>query len=414
MDGAEAGNAAARGWGRDMSINTTFVHNTLSGRSLRSYDAPFNGIAANTFDRGADGRIPRLVEVYMGWTTINTNLVSTNLEVGLRSVDNTTGYVRITGNAAATELYTPNVLRASSAAFAFTAPGEQRSYLMHYRVANSAALGGQADVYIGANDGTTPDLTFAGDTQLGGAYVDGVRIDQGPGRAWCIDDIVVWAPAIEVSGLSASPAVGETITGGTSGATANVSWVDAVAGVVFIYDWNGTDFIDGETIAFGGGATATLVAPDATTYLNGLAPFSTFEVMQNLYIVARPPSTNVAQGFAPSTGASNVALIDDIPVDDTDYVQSTSGASVTDTYGGFAALTASDEPLAVSRYTWATGAGAYNRMVQVLTGSAGAQSVTEDLPAMGWVETYYPTQADGSAWTRADIPGLQTSITAEP
>jgi len=414
-DGAEHGaNGTIRGWSVTFVPDTVDVHDVGGARGTYSYAQPFNTQTNITFDRDADGNIPRLVEVYGAWTWISRALIS-NFAIWIwRGGTTTQGQVLVSGGADVTELRAPSTfMKDESAAYPIPA-NAQRSYVYHYKVDN---LTGFARLYIGNNPGITPDLTWTGDTRNGTpTYIDGIGIDQGAANAWCIDDIVVWAPAIEIISPSGAIAVGETITGGTSGATARVSWYVVASGEVFIYDWNGTDFIDGETVTFSGGTTATLNAPDATTYLNGLAPFSTYQ-KPGLFIQARTPADDGAVQMTPSAGVVNADMINSIPAVNTTYVTAAGGLTETDAYNTFAALAvATDDVLAVSRFSWLQGSAvAYPNMGQTLVDGAGSQSATFTAPAADtWRESYFGAQSDASAWAVNLIPTLTTTVSLVP
>jgi len=154
--------------------------------------------------------------------------------------------------------------------------------------------------------------TFTGNT--GNTTQNGIIVRGGD--SW-FDDFCVNVPAIQFSAPAGpAPTAGQTITGGTSGATIIVS--DYWAGVdfyVFGYSWNGTPFQDGETISNGAGWSATLQAPSAA-YVNGMSPQSSWP--GDGYVVPTVPTANGTVQLTPSAG-TNWQNVDTIPPNDGRY-----------------------------------------------------------------------------------------------
>lgn len=130
---------------------------------------------------------------------------------------------------------------------------------MRYFVANSGGLI-QLRVHAYAN----LHMSYSGDTQGSASFdnVDGLRFYMdGVANDGRLDDFYVFARTLYYSGGTGTiPAVGDTITDGSTGATCTVDFVEGTnaAGVLVVYGVSdGTGFVSGNTISNGGGWSAT-------------------------------------------------------------------------------------------------------------------------------------------------------------
>jgi len=150
--------------------------------------------------------------------------------------------------------------------------GRYLTFLIHVYQANS---GGRVRVWIDKTAAATPDLEFNGDTKESTYLAESFSINDFHLTDW--DDIVINTMTVAYdTGVGGVAVAGETLTGATSGATAVVTSVksgNATAGVLYLENWNGTDFQDNEQITTGGTFDADVNAPTAD-YVSGMEPNS--------------------------------------------------------------------------------------------------------------------------------------------
>jgi hypothetical protein len=132
-------------------------------------------------------------------------------------------------------------------------------------------------------------------------------------------------------GTGSAPAVGEVLTGTTSGAFATVTALldgNATAGTVLLHLWDGTAFLNNEAVTGDVAAVAVIDAP--TGYTNGFEPNSGY--LGNSVCVRRVPTGDGnTSGLTNSAGNSvnNWSYVDD--TGGADYVRATA-ADQRDTY----------------------------------------------------------------------------------
>jgi hypothetical protein len=132
--------------------------------------------------------------------------------------------------------------------------------------------------------------------------------------------------------------VGETITGGTSTATAIITALqdDGTTGVLTLEGWDGTSFSDGETITGGTSSTTAKVDAPNAAFIDGFEPNSSR--CGNGFVIGIPPNANgTTSGLTGSDGNStdNYLLVDERATTSTPttYVDATA-ANQKDTYKG--------------------------------------------------------------------------------
>ncbi len=189
----------------------------------------------------------------------------------------------------------------------------------HYFIDNTA---GFCHVYVN-DDGTyaTPAVSVTGvDTQDDGSVDSTNRIQvRMPGVACRIDDIAVNSVSLSYdTGTVAPPAAGETLTGGTSGATCVVSHVhgDTTSGRVLVHTVSGV-FADNEPLTSSGTFVGAVNAPNAD-YVDGFEPQS--QAPGEGFIVYLKPSGNGNTSDLVGTdgdSTDNYLLVDDDPIDAT-------------------------------------------------------------------------------------------------
>lgn len=235
-------------------------------------------------------------------------------------------------------------------------------YLIEYYVLHDGT-NGVAKVWI---DGIL-EIDYAG-AFTGGA--DGSQFTQHSGAASQYDDYGVNSLSLKYDNEASGPfTVGEVITGGTSGATANITHVidNGTDGVLVIDNWDGTAFQNNEQITGGtSGATADVDAP-TSDYVDGLEPNSG-RLGNGFVAYARPNAEGTTIQLTPSTGTDNSANVDDVPPADSTYNYATA-ANQYDTYTTNAS---SVLPTVVDSISWVA---ANRRAKTALTGIDGAKNV---------------------------------------
>jgi hypothetical protein len=168
---------------------------------------------------------------------------------------------------------------------------------------------GFAHVFSGTLDLAHRVTTWTGDTvDFATVTANQLFIQSGSSQNWAVDDVVVYARTLFYTSFSSTAvAIGQTVTGGTSGATATVDAVETEGtnGVVYLYLVSG-DFVSGEALTFSGGGTATSA--------NAL-PASIYGLAAPVFIRARAPTSDLTSPaeWTRSSGADDYAAIDDPP-----------------------------------------------------------------------------------------------------
>lgn len=209
-------------------------------------------------------------------------------------------------------------------------------------------------------------------------------------------------------GTGSAPLAGETITGGTSGATAVITAVragsDATSGTLVLENWDSTAFQDNEALT-SASLTALVDAPNAA-FVDGLEPNS--KRLGNEFIGSSLPNgAGTTTQLTPSTG-SNWQNVDDMPAVDSNYNNATA-LNQMDTY----VLDASTE---IPTYAEITAVATAVRAQSSLTGIDGYEHVLRvsgtdyfsdrlalasswDGDVLGWALN----PATGAGWTRAAL-----------
>ncbi len=178
--------------------------------------------------------------------------------------------------------------------------------------------GGLYNVYV---DGTLV-LTYSGDTKPGAdAVFNAVGFAWGVASTNRLDEYCRNSITLQYdTGTSGIPTAGQTVTGGTSGATAVITAVEgnAVSGVLVLQQWNGTAFQNNETITTPALLSAQVNAPDAN-FVSGFEPNST-RPGSGFVVPNTPSGVGVTTQLTSSSGGANWTNVDDIPPNgDTDY-----------------------------------------------------------------------------------------------
>jgi hypothetical protein len=156
-------------------------------------------------------------------------------------------------------------------------------------------------------------IDFSGDTYNG--TVDAGKLQLGGDNTPYYDDIAVNSITMRYDTEASGPfTLGETITGGTSGATADITILqdDGTTGVLTLHGWDGTAFTDGETITGGASSTTAQVDAPNVAFINGFEPNS--GRIGNEFITAIAPNANgTNSGLTGSDGNStdNYLLVDE-------------------------------------------------------------------------------------------------------
>ena len=180
-------------------------------------------------------------------------------------------------------------------------------------------------------------IDFSGDTLDGTTEMGKLILSGNDTPYW--DDIAVNSITMRYDTEASGPfSLDETITGGTSGATADITILqdDGTTGVLTLHGWDGTAFVDGETITGGTSSTTAKVDAPNAAYVNGFEPNS--GRIGNEFIIAIAPNANgTTSGLTGSDGNStdNYLLVDEIvsTASPADYVDATA-VNQKDTYKG--------------------------------------------------------------------------------
>lgn len=305
---------------------------------------------------------------------------------------------------------TTQVAISAAGVFDCLTSGEFRYSFFHAYVANSA---GFMHFHDGTFDLAHRVVTFSGDTtNYATTTVDRLFIQSDVNLDWQIDDIVVYARTLFYTGFSGTAAaIGQTLTGGTSGATATVDAIETegTTGIVYLYLQTG-NFVSGETITFSAGGTATTA--------NAL-PSSLYGLAQPVFIRHRAPTSDLTSPveWTRSAGATDYAAIDD-PAHTSDGVYLTATAIAQKTKHAIA-----DAPSGLylgAAFIAAQGggfqdAGGIGSLRYNITDGATTET-GDDLAVPGTSEgAVYGvpatcSYADGAAWDNADLDALILEI----
>jgi hypothetical protein len=234
------------------------------------------------------------------------------------------GSIRLFSENGVIQIYTGTAsLQASSPADSFP-PNVWFMVELHVRIHGTDGL---IEVFIDDNGSySSPAVSFSGDTTPD-ANTEITTVGYGSAAENYMDDWQVNSITLNYDGGGGTfaPSQGDTITDGTSGATAKV-WTDegdGTSGILVLYDWNGLAFGNNNTITESGGLTTALVnAPDAS-YENGFEPNSA--APREGFVVALSPignGTTTQLDGSDGDSIDNYQLVDENPFSDADYVLS--------------------------------------------------------------------------------------------
>lgn len=231
-----------------------------------------------TFRGGSGGR--ELAHFFMGYRVILEDVVSVQNAVSMEwyhSGDTTTelGSVEFTGDSGLIKLYT-----GASTLVATSGEALLRNVVYHIDVEVLIAdASGYIKVWVNDSDvdvkSDTPFVEFTGDTKPGSeTAIASVGVFIGKQARW--DDFRLNSITMRYDGgVGGAPAAGETVTDGTTGATAVITAVEgnATSGVLVLANWDGTAFGNNNAITTGGTFNALVDAPTGD-FVNGFEPNS--------------------------------------------------------------------------------------------------------------------------------------------
>jgi hypothetical protein len=236
---------------------------------------------------------------------------------------------------------------------------------------------GRFDLFIDPlADYSNPILSFVGNTVAASAAINNFEIF---GRQGFFDDLAINSVTLGITASAGAFNVGDTVTGGTSGATVLITSANPTT--LWCWSWNGTPFVDGETVTSTSGGTATVVAPSGA-YANGFTPNSSYA--RNGFQVRRPPTaagnTSQLQNSASAPATNNWQYVDEVPPNTTDWTTS-STPNQYDTYavGPLPASAVSVKALRVYNYALTTNAGVIGNYNNVLR-TGGTDYFGPDIP----------------------------------
>lgn len=206
-------------------------------------------------------------------------------------------------------------------------PGRWEIVYLHVKI---DPVNGFFRAYIN-DDGTfaVPTVEFTGNTQgFAPASATGIGFGASTSGA-AFDEFAVNSITLAVDSVVGGFAEGDLITGGTSGATARV-WLHPDGGSrIWLYDWNGTPFLDNEEVSDGIN-TANVNAPTAA-YRFGLEPESGFPFPLGHMVLLKPVGAGASSQWANSAAgppADNWSFLDEIPYNTSDFVVTSDPAHV--------------------------------------------------------------------------------------
>jgi hypothetical protein len=173
-------------------------------------------------------------------------------------------------------------------------------------------VGGLYNIYI---DGVLA-LTFAGDTKSG-ADTTYNTIGLGMNGSYHMDEYAMNSITLEYDTLVGGPFLaGETITDGTTGATAVITSVEAT--VLVLRTWSGVSFGNNNTITGGTSlATALVNAPDAN-YVSGFQPNST-RIGESFVVAIVPNGVGTTTQLTPTGSGTNWQNVEEVPPNSSDF-----------------------------------------------------------------------------------------------
>lgn len=122
-----------------------------------------------------------------------------------------------------------------------------------------------------------------------------------------------------------------------------------------------------------------------------------------------PTSDSTPSAWTPSTGTSHYAVVDEIPPTYTDYLSTTAGDNLDDTYKVTVPGTLTSNSLAVEvrAHALKTDAGAAN--ISLLADGQASSSI--GVPTVsGLISAVFPTAAAGAAWTPAKLTSASFGV----
>lgn len=323
--------------------------------------------------------------------TFNTGIT----ELGSVSYDCTTGIISAHSGTA--------TLLATSASGVFP---YSRYFVMaiHFRMLDA---GGLYEVYI--DDVLV--LTFSGDTKPGAETTfNSVGYFCGPSTCR-LDEFCRNSITLEYdNGVGGIPTVGQTVTGGTSGATAVITNVEgnAVSGVLVLRTWNGTNFQNNEAITTPALLNAQVNAPDAN-YISGFQPNST-KPGEGFVSAIIPSGVGATTQLTSSTGGANWDNVNEIPPNSTDY-NSSGTADQYDTYAATDLPTSATFVISVMGWAYAQrdNATINNFRHVVRTGGVDYFGTNTALPTSYGTQFWSWNVNPGTltAWTVAEVNGSE-------
>lgn len=225
------------------------------------------------------------------------------------------------------------------------------------------------------------------------------------------DDLMIFARSMYYHGASGSvPAVGATITGGTSGATAVITNVfdnGAGSGCYFVRTVTGA-FQAAETISSGGwsGTTGNALANDQDSLW-----------FKEQYIFTRAINGDIATGWTSSTGVAHYTEVDDAATT-TDFV-STNTANQVDEFSTTGSLPPGAEigAVTVSVYARLNGVSTVNNIRPGMDDGAADIDADADSPLSGSWEVhdliFTNNPNTGTKYTTTEIGNLHPRITSK-
>jgi hypothetical protein len=292
-----------------------------------------------------------------GWLKIQTQSVGSNgrlnfsiftgaTELAWFRVDGLDGSIQLARGAGTTVIAT---------GAAGTHPIDSNYYTVdiHFRLDDTIGI---FDVFID-DPGTyvTPDVTFSGDTKVG-ADTTWNTIGVGVGGGWRVDEIAVNSITIRYDGgTGTAPVAGQTITGGTSGATAVITTVEgnATSGVLVLQQWNGTSFQNNEALT--SPTLSALVDAPSNKFRFGFEPNS-WAVGESHVVHLIPNGAGATTQLTPTAG-SNFQCVDETPPNTSDYNASAVNDQL-DTYAKSSMPASATQVSVVGVYAYASRDGA--------------------------------------------------------
>jgi len=226
------------------------------------------------------------------------------------------------------------------------------------------------------------------------------------------DDIILDVPHLEYdTGTSGVPAVGDTVTDGTTGATARITAVfgDATSGFLVLDNWDGTAYGNNNIIT-SPGFSAQVYAPNAA-YISGLGPNSTGPITEQV-LTLNVPTSDVVANLTRSTGSNNYETVDDVggSSSETDYNEATA-VSQDDLYGMGNLAFSPDTVYAVQAVAWVNASGAISTARLNLNQSSDDYKDNHNVGAsFQRIADIWDVDPDGSQWTEALVNSVRAGI----